>query len=47
MEIKTIGVLLGAGTMGSGIAQVAAQIGLKVVMRDIEDAFLERGMKEY
>lgn len=44
MEIKKIGVV-GAGAMGSGIAQVAAQIGLEVVLRDIEDAFVERGMK--
>ena len=44
MEIKKLGVL-GAGVMGNGIAQVAAQIGLEVVMRDIEDAFVERGMK--
>ncbi|MGD9074452.1 MAG: 3-hydroxyacyl-CoA dehydrogenase NAD-binding domain-containing protein, partial [Desulfobacteraceae bacterium] len=38
MEIKKLGVL-GAGVMGNGIAQVAAQIGLEVVMRDIEDSF--------
>ncbi len=44
MEIKRIGVV-GAGTMGNGIAQVAAQIGCEVVMRDIEDSFVERGMK--
>ena len=44
MEIKKVGVV-GAGTMGNGIAQVAAQIGCDVVMRDIEDAFVERGMK--
>lgn len=44
MEIKKLGVV-GAGVMGNGIAQVAAQIGLEVVMRDIEDAFVERGMK--
>jgi 3-hydroxybutyryl-CoA dehydrogenase len=44
MEIKKLGVL-GAGVMGNGIAQVAAQIGLEVVMRDIEDSFVERGMK--
>jgi len=44
MEIKKIGVV-GAGTMGNGIAQAAAQIGCDVVMRDIEDAFVERGMK--
>jgi len=42
MEIKTIGVL-GAGTMGSGIAQVAAEAGFEVVMRDIEDSFVQRG----
>ncbi|RJR41408.1 MAG: 3-hydroxybutyryl-CoA dehydrogenase [Desulfobacteraceae bacterium] len=44
MEVKRLGVV-GAGTMGNGIAQVAAQIGLEVVMRDIEDSFVERGMK--
>jgi 3-hydroxybutyryl-CoA dehydrogenase len=44
MEIKKVGVL-GAGAMGNGIAQMAAQIGCDVVMRDIEDAFVERGMK--
>ncbi len=44
MEIKKLGVV-GAGAMGSGIAQIAAQIGCDVVMRDIEDAFVERGMK--
>lgn len=44
MEIKKLGVV-GAGAMGNGIAQLAAQIGCDVVMRDIEDAFVERGMK--
>lgn len=44
MEIKKIGVV-GAGAMGNGIAQVAAQIGCEVVLRDIEDAFVERGMQ--
>ncbi len=44
MQIKKVGVL-GAGAMGNGIAQLAAQIGCEVVMRDIEDAFVERGMK--
>ncbi len=43
MEIKTIGVI-GAGTMGSGIAQVAAQAGYEVVMRDIDHSFVHRGM---
>jgi 3-hydroxybutyryl-CoA dehydrogenase len=44
MDIKKIGVV-GAGAMGNGIAQVAAQIGCNVVMRDIKDEFVERGMK--
>jgi len=44
MDIKKLGVV-GAGAMGNGIAQLASQIGCDVVMRDIEDAFVERGMK--
>jgi 3-hydroxybutyryl-CoA dehydrogenase len=44
MDIKAIGVL-GAGSMGNGIAQVAAQAGYQVVMRDIEDRFVENGLK--
>jgi 3-hydroxybutyryl-CoA dehydrogenase len=44
MDIKTIGVL-GAGSMGNGIAQVAAQSGYNVVMRDIEDKFVDRALK--
>jgi 3-hydroxybutyryl-CoA dehydrogenase len=44
MEIKTIGVL-GAGVMGNGIAQVAAQAGFNVILRDIEDRFVEGGIK--
>ena len=44
MEIKTIGVV-GAGAMGNGIAQVAAQAGFNVVMRDIEDRFVQGGLK--
>lgn len=43
MDIKNIGVL-GAGIMGSGIAQVAAQEGLCVKLRDIEDKYLYNGM---
>jgi 3-hydroxybutyryl-CoA dehydrogenase len=41
--IATIGVV-GAGTMGSGIAQTAARAGLHVVMRDVSDEVLQRGM---
>jgi len=44
MEIKTIGVI-GAGVMGNGIAQVAAMAGYNVIMRDIEDRFVEGGLK--
>jgi 3-hydroxybutyryl-CoA dehydrogenase len=44
MEIKKIGVI-GAGTMGNGIAQVAAQIGCDVVMRDVEERFVQNGLK--
>jgi 3-hydroxybutyryl-CoA dehydrogenase len=42
-EIKTIGVV-GAGTMGNGIAQLAAQMGAEVIMRDVKDDFVQRGM---
>ena len=44
MEIKKI-LVLGAGTMGAGIAQVAAQTGYKVVLRDVDQAFVEKGVK--
>jgi len=37
--------VVGAGTMGDGIAQVAARAGFDVVMRDVADEFLSRGMK--
>ena len=40
---ELIGVV-GAGTMGNGIAQVAARAGYDVVLRDVKDEFLERGM---
>ncbi len=43
MEIKTIGVV-GAGQMGNGIAQVAAQWGFSVVMSDIADSFVQKGL---
>ncbi|MGQ3329047.1 3-hydroxyacyl-CoA dehydrogenase family protein [Halorubrum sp. FL23] len=42
-DIDTVGVV-GAGTMGNGIAQVAATAGYEVVMRDIEPAYVERGL---
>lgn len=40
---ETIGVI-GAGTMGNGIAQVFARAGYSVVLRDVKDEFLQRGM---
>ena len=40
---ETIGIV-GAGTMGNGIAQVAAAAGFSVVMRDLNEEFLQRGM---
>ncbi len=43
MEIKSFGVV-GAGQMGNGIAQVAAMSGLNVIMNDIKDEFVERGL---
>lgn len=43
MHIKTIGVI-GAGTMGSGIAQIAAEAGFTVIVRDLEERFMQRGL---
>jgi 3-hydroxybutyryl-CoA dehydrogenase len=43
MEIKTIGVV-GAGQMGNGIAQVASHSGFRVVMSDIADSFIQKGL---
>ncbi|MBC8029456.1 MAG: 3-hydroxybutyryl-CoA dehydrogenase [Pyrinomonadaceae bacterium] len=40
---EIIGVV-GSGTMGNGIAQVAARAGYSVVMRDVQDEFLQRGL---
>jgi 3-hydroxybutyryl-CoA dehydrogenase len=43
MEVKTFGVI-GAGQMGNGIAQVAAASGLAVIMHDIKQEFVDRGL---
>jgi 3-hydroxybutyryl-CoA dehydrogenase len=43
MDVKVFGVV-GAGQMGNGIAQVAAASGLEVIMNDIKQAFVEKGM---
>ncbi|PYV47585.1 MAG: 3-hydroxybutyryl-CoA dehydrogenase [Acidobacteria bacterium] len=43
MEIERVGVV-GAGTMGNGIAHVFAQKGYSVILCDVEQKFLERGL---
>lgn len=43
MDIKRI-CILGAGTMGSGIAQAAATAGIFVILRDIKDDIINRGI---
>ena len=43
MAIKTIGVI-GAGTMGSGIAQAFSAKGFNVILQDVSDAALEKGV---
>jgi 3-hydroxybutyryl-CoA dehydrogenase len=42
-HIKTVAVL-GAGTMGNGIAHVFARAGYKVILRDVEQRYLDRGI---
>src|ERR1700747_1469672 len=43
-SIRTVGVL-GAGTMGNGIAHVFARRGYHVILRDVEKRFLDRGLE--
>ena len=43
MSIQTVGIV-GAGTMGNGIAQACAVSGLQVVMVDISDAAVQKGL---
>lgn len=43
MEIKKVGIC-GCGLMGSGIAEVAAKAGMDVVVREVNDDFLKKGM---
>ncbi|MGI6655957.1 MAG: 3-hydroxybutyryl-CoA dehydrogenase [Desulfobulbus sp.] len=43
MDVRTFGVV-GAGQMGNGIAQVAATCGLNVIMNDIKQEFVDRGL---
>lgn len=42
MDIKTV-MVVGAGQMGSGIAQVCAQSGYQVIVNDIKEEFLDKG----
>jgi len=44
MSIQTIGII-GAGTMGNGIAQACAQAGLQAVVQDVNEAALARALK--
>ena len=44
MDIKTVGII-GAGTMGNGIAQVVAAAGFTVVMVDVANEAVERGLR--
>jgi len=44
VDIKTIGII-GAGTMGGGITQVAASSGLEVLVHDVGQEYLDRGLK--
>ena len=43
MNIKTVGVI-GAGTMGNGIAHVFAKSGFQVYLQDVQESFLTRGL---
>ncbi len=43
-SIKTVAVI-GAGTMGNGIAHVFARAGYRVILRDVEQRYLDRGME--
>lgn len=44
MDIKTIGIV-GSGTMGGGIAQVAATTGFSVILHDVGQEYLDRALK--
>ncbi|WJE54487.1 3-hydroxyacyl-CoA dehydrogenase family protein [Bacillus cereus] len=43
MSISTVGIV-GAGTMGSGIANLAAMSGFNVILRDVEDQYLQNAL---
>jgi 3-hydroxyacyl-CoA dehydrogenase len=43
MQIKTVGVL-GCGLMGAGIAQVSAAAGYRTIVREVDQALLDKGL---
>jgi 3-hydroxyacyl-CoA dehydrogenase len=43
MQVQKAAVI-GAGAMGSGIAQVLSQAGIKVILKDVEQSFVDRGL---
>jgi len=43
MRVGTIGII-GAGTMGSGIAQICAAVALSVILNDVSDAIVDKGV---
>ena len=43
MPIKLLGIV-GCGTMGTGIAQLALQSGYNVIVREIDQALLDKGL---
>lgn len=45
-DVTTVGVL-GAGVMGAGIAQACAKAGYKVIVKDIEQKFLDKGKETF
>ncbi|MBS4178028.1 3-hydroxybutyryl-CoA dehydrogenase [Lederbergia citrea] len=45
MDIKTV-MVIGAGQMGSGIAQVCAQAGYKVYLNDLQEKLVEKGFEQ-
>jgi 3-hydroxybutyryl-CoA dehydrogenase len=43
--VETVIGVVGAGTMGNGIAQVSARAGYSVIMHDVREEFIDRGLK--
>jgi len=45
MEVKKIGVI-GAGQMGHGIALVSAKAGFNVILRDVKEEYVKKGISK-